>query len=62
MVMDPALLEALEKAAEREKGLRQRGKTPKTATPANPATMRNVKTETNDGGYDGGYDGGAVCG
>nr|WP_051866429.1 IS5 family transposase [Streptosporangium roseum] len=49
MVMAPELLEALEKAAEQEKGLRQRGKTPETA---NPATTGNAKT--NAGGYDGG--------
>jgi transposase len=45
MVMDPELLEALEKAAEQEKGLRQRGKTPTTAT---------ANAKTNVGGYDGG--------
>jgi transposase len=49
MVVDPELLEALEKAAEQEKGLRQRGKTPRTA---NPATTGNVKMSA--GGYDGG--------
>jgi transposase len=47
MVMDPELLEALEKAAAQEKGLRQRGKTPTTA---NPATTGNATT--NVGGYD----------
>jgi len=56
MVMDPTLLEALEKAAEQEKGLRQRGKTPKTANPANSATTKNATTNV------GGYDGGAVSG
>jgi transposase len=47
MVLDGELLKALEEAAEQEKGLRQRDKTPRTANPA-----KTGKT-TNAGGYDG---------
>ena len=48
MVLDGELAEALEEAAEQEKGLRQRGKTPTTATPA------KTGTGTDAGGYDAG--------
>ncbi|MCP2344520.1 transposase [Nonomuraea roseoviolacea subsp. carminata] len=47
MALDSELVELLEQAAEQEKGLRQRGKTPATATPMKTA-------ETKGGGYDGG--------
>jgi transposase len=48
MVLDGELLKALEKAAEQEKGLHQRGKTPRTANPV------ETGTKTNAGGYDDG--------
>jgi transposase len=46
MVLDGELVKTLEDACEQEKGLRQRGKTPRTANPA--------KTGTNASGYDDG--------
>ena len=49
MVLDGELAEALEEAAEQEKGLRQRGKTPRTATPAK--TRTGTGTKTDDGDY-----------
>ncbi|MGI5490487.1 hypothetical protein [Microtetraspora malaysiensis] len=45
MALDDELITALEEAAEQEKGLRQRGKTPKTAT-------MGTRTKVNDGDYD----------
>jgi hypothetical protein len=48
MVLDAELVKALEKAAEQEKGLRQRGKTPTTANPA------ETKVKANAGGHDDG--------
>ncbi|MEV4382975.1 IS5 family transposase [Streptosporangium sp. NPDC049644] len=46
MILDGEVVKALEEAAEQEKGLRQRGKTPRTANPA------KTGTGTNPGGYD----------
>ncbi len=48
MALDGELVKALEKAAEQEKGLRRRGKTPTTANPA------ETKVKANAGGYDDG--------
>ncbi|SNT55604.1 Transposase [Streptosporangium subroseum] len=45
MVLDGELVKALQEASVQEKGLRQRGKTPRTA---------KTETATNVGGYDGG--------
>lgn len=54
MVLDGALVQALEEAAEQERGLHRRGKTPKSAGPA--------KTRTGMGADAGGYDCGAGSG
>jgi transposase len=47
MVLDGELGAALQEAAKREKGLRQRGKTPAAAAPA----KTGMATGTGDGGY-----------
>lgn len=60
MVPDGELAEALDEAAEQEKGLRQRGKTPTTATLAKTET--GTGTGTGTGTDAGGYDAGAGSG
>ncbi|GAA5772515.1 hypothetical protein Aros01_09071 [Streptosporangium roseum] len=52
MVVDGAVVKALEEAAEQEKGLRQRGTTPRPANPAKTGT--GTGTGMNAGGYNGG--------
>lgn len=53
MALDPEHMKALEEAADQEKGLRQRGKTPTTA---NPMKVRKAIRPDADGyGCDAGY-------
>ncbi|MGI5292082.1 hypothetical protein ACQEVF_53470 [Nonomuraea polychroma] len=47
MVLDGELVQVLEEAAEQERGLSQRGKTPKTADPAKTGTGMRAEA----GGY-----------
>jgi transposase len=66
MALDPELMQALEEAAEQEKGLHQRGKSRRTASPTNlpdPAkTTTGTGTGTGGAPDAGGYDCGAGSG
>ncbi len=53
LVLDGELSAALEEAVERERGLRQRGKTPPVAIPAIPAMKTTGMTGMTTGGTDG---------
>jgi transposase len=50
MVLDGELAKALEEAAEQEKGLHQRGKSPRTADPAKAGTKTGTRVDA--AGYD----------
>lgn len=51
MALDGELSAALQEAAEREKGLRQRGKSPEAAIPATTGLATGTGTGTGDDGY-----------
>ncbi|MER6583866.1 hypothetical protein ABT267_49925, partial [Nonomuraea sp. NPDC001023] len=57
MVLDGELSAALEEAARQERGLRQRGKTPPTATPATKRAGTTTTTTTGTTGTTGGTSG-----